>query len=498
MRRIRLVFTLLTIAASAASVPAHAGATITHHTTTSKADGITIAMTVFKPETATAQTPVPMILHSHGWAGSRSTSGMAAWTDAGFGVLSFDQRGHGETGGEANVEDPALEGQDVSSVIDFIAALDWVQLDGPNDPVLGAIGGSYGGGYQMIGALTEVRDVGSTRFNALAPEITWNDLPRSLGPNGVPRTLWNTLLYGVGAANMPAWIHPAFAVGLATATFPDGTVPGIENLKKRFYEHSPAWFAANNYKLDIPVLFGQGVSDNLFPLNEAFQNYTEVLTDDARAKSILVGYNGGHVLPSVLPQGFAASGDPCTGGFAELSRAFFKMAFADGDTAALQGKPYNIATAEGTCLRVDSLTNYVEHAVGMEGAPRTIATVGATAGAPLALKIADGPITVVGIPRLRGTVTTAGVEARAFFALSVGPDSANARILQNNVMPFRSMLPVVGEPLNLELAGVATVVPAGQSLFLTVAPVTDMFLGTGSRAAVPILIEDAVVDVPVA
>ena len=129
-----------------------------------------------------------MILHSHGWAGSRSTSGMAAWTDAGFGVLSFDQRGHGETGGEANVEDPDLEGQDVSSVIDDVATLDWVLLDGPGDPVLGAIGGSYGGGYQTIGALTEVRDTGSTRFNALAPEITWNDLPRCLAPNGVPRT----------------------------------------------------------------------------------------------------------------------------------------------------------------------------------------------------------------------------------------------------------------------------------------------------------------------
>ena len=56
-----------------------------------------------------------------------------------------------------------------------------------DDPVLGAIGGSYGGGYQTITALTELSETGRTRFDALAPEITWYDLPEALAPQGVVR-----------------------------------------------------------------------------------------------------------------------------------------------------------------------------------------------------------------------------------------------------------------------------------------------------------------------
>ena len=56
-----------------------------------------------------------MVLHSHGWGGSRTTdpASFAYLTDAGFGVLSFDQRGFGESGGQAYIENPDVEGKDV-------------------------------------------------------------------------------------------------------------------------------------------------------------------------------------------------------------------------------------------------------------------------------------------------------------------------------------------------------------------------------------------------
>lgn len=500
MRPIRSFIALAILATAIGIAPAAADAEITHDTITSKADGITIALTVFKPEGASADDQVPMILHSHGWSGSRTTSGMEDWTDAGFGVLSFDQRGHGETGGEANVEDPDLEGQDVSSVIDYIADLDWVVKDGPDDPVLGAIGGSYGGGYQTIGALTEIRDTGGTRFNALAPEITWNHLPRSLGPNGVPRALWDTVLYAAGAAlvNIPLFIHEGYAVGTATGTFPDGSIPGTTDLTQIFYEHSPAWFADNGFKLDIPVLFRQGISDNLFPLNEAWHNYTEVLTKKARKQSILIGYNGGHVLPSVVPPGVAEGADECSGDFTTLTQEFFTRAFAGDDTASLMPAPYNLTTANATCVHVDSLDATTSFPVMYPDGEARIATAGAPAGVPIAVELAPGPMTVAGIPVLRGSLTTVGVEARAFFALSVGTSPADAQIIQNNVMPLRAPMPVEGEEFALELPGVAIEIPEGQSLFLTIAQVTDMFVGMGSRVPGAIVIEDAVVDVPLA
>src|SRR5688572_8307414 len=138
----------------------------------SKADGLGIAISIYKPAVAGSENKVPVILHSHGWGGSRtnSESAFANFLSAGFGVVSIDQRGHGQTGGTAHVQNPDLEGQDINSVIDHVASLDWVKKDRDvngneisNDPVLGAIGGSYGGGYQLITALTEIRDSGRTR-----------------------------------------------------------------------------------------------------------------------------------------------------------------------------------------------------------------------------------------------------------------------------------------------------------------------------------------------
>jgi len=65
-------------------------------------------------------------------------------------------------------------------------------------------------------------------------------------------------------------------------------------------------------------------------------------------------------------------------------------------------------------------------------------------------------------------------------------------------MPLRQLIPAVGEELALELPGVAVEIPEGQSLYLTVAQVTDMFVGTGSRAPGAIMIENATVEVPLA
>lgn len=147
-------------------------------------DGTEIAMTVYRPAEATAENPVPMILHSHGWSGSRTSSGGAfrRELDRGFGVLSFDQRGHGDSGGQANVQNPDLEGRDVIEVLDYVEERPWVARSRGNagtrpegrasDPMVFAMGRSYGGAYQLVGALTETERRGYTRFDALAPQLT--------------------------------------------------------------------------------------------------------------------------------------------------------------------------------------------------------------------------------------------------------------------------------------------------------------------------------------
>ncbi|MCU1622111.1 MAG: peptidase [Frankiales bacterium] len=56
-----------------------------------------ICYTLFQPPRTDADHRVPLIFHSHGWGGSRTTDPAAftAFTNAGYGVLSFDQRGFG-------------------------------------------------------------------------------------------------------------------------------------------------------------------------------------------------------------------------------------------------------------------------------------------------------------------------------------------------------------------------------------------------------------------
>jgi hypothetical protein len=133
-------------------------------------------------------------------------------------------------------------------------------------------------------------------------------------------------------------------------------------------------------------------------------------------------------------------------------------------------------------------------AVDPLGTGDTIATTGL--GAPLHLPVAEGPITVSGIPELGGTVTAAGVDARAFFGLAIGSSPADALVIQNNLMPLRAPLPVQDQEFRIELPGVAVQVPEGQSLFLTISPVSDMSFGHGSRTPGGLLLGDLELELP--
>ena len=475
-------------------------------------DGTRIAITVFTPVTASASAPAPVVLHSHGWGGSRTTEIddiIGAYLGAGFGVISIDQRGHGESDGRANVQDPTKETEDIQAVIDYAAALDWVAHDTdssgrliPNDPVLGAIGGSYGGGYQTMTALDEIAEEGGTRFNALAPQISWFDLPESLAPNKVVRTAWVAALYGTGAVNLPRYVHEAFAWGAATGQWPDGTLYGrpvaaAPDIDSEFNTHSPVWFVKRGIRIDVPVLIRQGASDNLFNLNQGLHLFERALTEGARRQSYFVSYNGGHALPNAVPPGdpLALGEDACSPDFDALTIDFFRAAFAGQSTQGLLPRSYNLTTADGSaCLNLSDLRGGTRVPLRLPGGENAITTAGL--GAPLSIPIGKGPVTIAGIPKLSGTVTSQGLDARAFFGLSVGQTPADARVVQNNLMPLRRVRSVENDEFVIELPGVAVEVPNGQTLFLTITPVSDMYFGHGSRTPGVLQLRDLQVHLP--
>lgn len=453
---------------------------------------VKICYSLFQPKGSGTGNRVPMIMQSHGFGGSRTTDPAAfqRFLDAGYGVLSFDQRGFGESGGQAYVENPDVEGYDVRSLIDRISGLNWVAMDSPGDPRMAAIGGSYGGGYQFLGAFESLRLRGVPIFDALAPEITWYDLEESLAPSGVVRTAW-ALALSAGAAPsdaLPTSVKTALAEGVATGNFPP-------SLRPFFEKNGPKYHVANGRALDIPVLFGQGITDTLFPLEQGLQNFQKALTPAARAKSIFVGYNGGHVLPAVYPRGVDVTSDPCSqqlggGTFADLTLRFFDEQLKGRSTGLGGYGSYHLATPTSTCLNVTSVAANTEKPIG------TIATTTA-AGAATSTLVAQGPITLAGTPYLTGAVTALGVNNRGFLGLAMGTSPADAKLIQNNVLPINEPAPVVQVQKQVALPSVAVDLPAGQNLYLLASPTDTIFTAMGSRSPGLVTIDNTVVHLPV-
>jgi ABC-2 type transport system ATP-binding protein len=512
MKKVALLVAAAALAVPAVAVPSSLLAPAVAATATTVTDGcltsvpdpgstepVQICYTLFQPAAAASRSRVPLILHSHGWGGSRTTDPAAfgKWLDAGYGVLSFDQRGFGESGGHAYVENPDVEGHDVQALIALVSGLPWVQQDGPGDPHLGAIGGSYGGGYQFLAAFTSMQRTGKPILDALAPEITWHDLNQSLAPEGVVRDEWALALSAASVPSqaLPPQVYKALVEGAATGTWPDGSIPGTEDLTTFFAKNGPRYHVEQGRRLPIPVLFGQGTTDTLFPLQQGLANWQSAVTDRARRKSIFVAYNGGHVLPAVLPQGVTVDSDPCSaalagGSFEDLALRFMDEQLRGRRTGLTGYGRLHFATPASTCTSVDSYQADTSYAVGTVASPTA-------AGPPVAVKVADGPLRIAGSPYLTGTMTALGVNNRAFYGLAVGTSPADAKLVQNNVLPVNEPSPVLGEPRRVTLPSVAVDVPAGQSLFVLVSAVSDTFVGMGSRTPGAILLQDTAVHLPV-
>jgi ABC-2 type transport system ATP-binding protein len=460
---------------------------------------VKICYSIFRPGTASRVRRAPLIMHSHGWGGSRAKDPAAfgRFLRAGYGVLSFDQRGFGASGGHAYVENPTVEGHDVRRLVRLVSRLRWVKQDAKGDPRMGAIGGSYGGGYQFLAAFEELRTKGKPVLDALAPEITWYDLNQSLAPERVVRTEWAAVLAAASLPSdaLPPNVYAALVEGAATGFWPDGSVPGTQNISPFFAKNGPRWHVSRGRKLDIPVLLGQGTTDSLFPLQQGLANWKHALTRSARRHSIFVGYNGGHVLPAVVPRGIDVTSDPCSrklagGTFEQLSLRFFDEQLRNRDTGLRGYGRLHLATPDSTCTSVRTVSPNTALDVGTVAVPEA-------AGAPLPFKVAAGPIRIAGSSYLTGTLTALGANNRAFYGLAVGTSEADAHLVQNNVLPLNELAPVAGERRRISLPTVAVDVPAGQSLYLIASPVSDTFVGMGSRTPGAILLEDTVVHLPV-
>lgn len=263
-------------------------------------DGTEIALTLFQPQLAEGQT-APVLLYSHSWGSSRSTSlegddvleqvARRAW-ESGYFVVSFDARGFGESGGEVNLQDPALEGQDTKAIIDWVDANygHHLRKQEDGDPWVGGLGLSYAGGFQLTGSLVD------PRIDAIVPAVTWHDLADSLAPSGVAKSLWLTYLYagGLSEGRVAPWIDELFDQGW------EGSVS--QELQAKLSEHGWSTYCSGQRSDGqgvprVDAFFIQGINDTLFNANEAIRNF-ECLRESGQ-DSYLVVARGGHLLPNL-------------------------------------------------------------------------------------------------------------------------------------------------------------------------------------------------------
>ena len=291
----------------------------TEQVTIQSFDGTELALTVFYPELDAGE-PSPLLLHSHGFGGNRvqsldfdeatQTSEIGIDTlqvaynqknpvagRTGWYVISYDQRGHGDTGSNVTILDPDFEGKD------FQAILDWAEANLPNlgyrskanvlDPVIGTIGRSYGGAFQLIGTGLD------SRIDAMVPNGTWYDLRYSLNPAGVPKTTYLNGLIAGGLESNRGRYDPFLFEGLAQANT-TGNVS--EEIVKRLGSQGSISYcdlAANlprgmTLKTDVPAFFIQGAKDVLFNLNEGIQNFECYRQVNPSAKLLFTKF--GHAL----------------------------------------------------------------------------------------------------------------------------------------------------------------------------------------------------------
>ncbi|MGH3839962.1 MAG: alpha/beta fold hydrolase [Pseudonocardiaceae bacterium] len=260
--------------------------------------------TVYRP----AITPAPAVLVAHGFGGSKDSvsSDAAALARRGFVVLAWTARGFGASTGQIGLDSPDYEVADARALVDWLARRPDVLRDGPGDPRVGVTGGSYGGALALLLAGTD------RRVDALAPEITWNDLAQALFPNaasrapipggtpaagafapgGVFKRDWAGYFFGAAprsGAETPGLcgrFRPEVCTAYAQAAATGSPTPQIEALLRR---SSPATVAG---AITAPTLLIQGEHDTLFGLDQADATARQLAS--ARAPLKVIWYSGGH------------------------------------------------------------------------------------------------------------------------------------------------------------------------------------------------------------
>ncbi len=199
--------------------------------------------------------------------------------DVAYNVVTWDPRGEFQSGGILQLDNPMYEGRDTSAIINWVASSTPAELNGSNDPAVGMVGGSYGGGIQM----TTV----DPRLEAITPTIAWNSLNESLYPDNVFKTAWANVL-GLSLLTTGARINGEIYPALLS-----GDLFGVIKQTAQAVLGSSGPTALLN-QLQAPTLLVQGTVDALFPLQQSIENAQAILANPYGTAVKMIWFCGGH------------------------------------------------------------------------------------------------------------------------------------------------------------------------------------------------------------
>ena len=285
---------------------------------------------LYTPDGASAAHPVPAVLTTNGFGGSKNDQADFGRSLAaqGYAVLSYSGLGFGGSGCKITLDDRDYDGKAASQLITFLgggkAATDGTKVDyvihdatahdGVHhdfDPRVGMIGGSYGGQVQFATAGID------PRLDTIVPIITWNDLAYSLIPNdtgfdhgvtsttpGVVKAVWSLLFTGLGivdglqgARTDPSRLLPCpnFATNVCPSLL--SAVTGAPtDAEETFLRHASV--ASFMSAIKIPTMLAQGEGDTLFNLQESVATYQALRAQGTPVKMIWQSWGHSHGTPA--------------------------------------------------------------------------------------------------------------------------------------------------------------------------------------------------------
>jgi ABC-2 type transport system ATP-binding protein len=310
---------------------------------------------LYLPPGASHDRPVPAVLATNGFGGTKADQADLALGMAEQGYATLSYTGLGFVDGDLcpiTLDDREHDGVATSQLLRFlggdptVAAVDdatgeTVVVDQvvredrrsgtPHDPAVGMVGGSYGGQIQFAAAAVE-HAAGTDRLDAIVPMITWNDLSYSLDPDnsalpggtaaggsvssaqsGVFKYQWAALFTVLGVASgvqdLQALADPVqwrnvvqdncanFDPGVCAALLEVGTqgfasAASIEFLRS----NSVASYLSD---VRVPTLLAQGQADTLFNLQESVATYTALRAQGTPVS--LIWHSWGHSGLDPLP-----------------------------------------------------------------------------------------------------------------------------------------------------------------------------------------------------